>query len=76
MNEIIEILRKKFSITKIIIENFTKLNMEMSIYIELELEENKFKRIVFKNVSGLEISSENYSCSELSSVIIQDIPKK
>lgn len=73
MKEIIENLRGNFKIVQVIIENFTIIDKELSIDIEIFSNDFGIKTISFENVSRININSEYYTCSDMSSIIIEDI---
>ena len=73
MKNINEILRSDFQIARIAIENFTRLYSEVLVTIEIHSKEFGNAAILFENVSGFNVNSEYYFCSESSSVLIEDI---
>lgn len=73
MKNIIEILNTSFAIEKIAVHNFTILNKDIYIEIEIMLENCKKAVIVFENVRGINVISESYSVSSKSSIVIEDI---
>ena len=73
MQDIIKILNSFFKIKKIAIENFTIPDTDISIIIEINSDENKSRTIVFEGVSRINIDSEYYTCSDKSSIIIEDL---
>ena len=73
MGNIIKLLNSPFLINKIIIENFTLLDEELKLYIEIRSNYFGVKMILFENVTDLNIDSEYYGCSAKSSIVIDDI---
>ncbi|TAJ12150.1 hypothetical protein DMA11_13915 [Marinilabiliaceae bacterium JC017] len=73
MKEIITVLNGCFKILRIIIQNFTTLNDDLLIEIEIYSKDLGQKRIKFINVSKIDIHSEYYTCSDKSSIIIEDL---
>ena len=72
MGEIIKILTTSFTISKIVIENFTVLYSDVVIKVELFTIDGS-KVIEFANVSRININSDYYSCSANSSIVIEDL---
>ncbi len=73
MKNIIDILNSNFKIVSITIENFTILNSELTIHIQIFSKEFGEKTITFKNVTNINIESEYYASSDKSSIITQDL---
>ena len=73
MEEIIKILTTSFTISKIVIENFTVANSDVMIKIELFAVGYGSRVIEFENASQINIDSDYYSCSIKSSIIIEDL---
>lgn len=73
MEELFKLLNSKFILTQIEIHNFSLLEEDVSIEMKLVSEISGEKNILFENVTRININSEYYSCSERSSILIQDI---
>lgn len=73
MEELFKLLNSKFILTQIKIHNFSLLEEDVSVEMKLVSEISGEKNILFENVTRININSEYYSCSERSSILIQDI---
>lgn len=73
MEKLFKLLNSKFILTQIRIHNFSLLEEDVSVEMKLMSEIFGEKNILFENVTQLNINSEYYSCSERSSILIQDI---
>ncbi len=73
MEELFKLLNSKFILTQIEIHNFSLLEEDVSVEMKLVSEISGEKNILFENVTRININSEYYSCSERSSILIQDI---
>jgi hypothetical protein len=73
MKDIIEILKSHFKITQIIIENFTILDTDLTIVMKIHSDDFGDKVITFESASRININSEYYTCSDRSSITIEDL---
>lgn len=68
-----EIFKSDYEISQIIIENFTVLNNELKILINVNSKHLGQRTMVFENVSRININSEYYTSSRHSSIITEDL---
>lgn len=73
MNEVFEILKNSFLIKNVVLNNFTILQKELNIEINITSEKYGNRKIFFLNVVKLDIDSDQYGASVASSIIIDDM---
>lgn len=73
MEDVFELLNSYFKIIQIIIENFTIIDETLEICIKVTSKSCGDKTIIFEEVSGINIMSAYYFCSNKSSIIIEDL---
>lgn len=73
METIIKVLNSSFIIDRVILNNFTVFNEELNIEIDITSKIYGKKKLMFSNVIKLDINSNYYGCSDISSIIIEDM---
>lgn len=73
MNKLLNILNNDYLIDKIIINNFTRTDSDLSIEIYLQINELEIVNILFEEVKNININSDYYGVSETSSIMIDDV---
>lgn len=73
MKKILENLNSSFKINQIIIENFTILDDDITIVIKINSQDKGYMVLTFEGVLRINICSEYYTCSEKSSIILEDL---
>ncbi len=72
-SRIAKVLQRDFKINRISIVNFTTLNKSVDVEVEIILTNLENRKIIFYNVSGINIMAEDYSCSEKPTIVVEDI---
>jgi hypothetical protein len=60
MDKIFDVLKNRFKIIRVIINNFSILDEELSIEIEILTEKHEMKKILFNTVSNININPNYY----------------
>lgn len=73
MKDFLELVKEPFLIKKIVIYNFTVIDEEIEIEIEIYSDTNGAKKILFEKVTNLNIDASYYRCSDNSLIILEDL---